>query len=195
MIALDSIIVDILHREGWPEVTNRPADDGGLTKGGITFSNYAAWARTRGRSPITPIDFPKLTEKQAHEFLTDSIAGPIMPVRQLNEDLFVLMFDWATTSGPDDPTKAIQSVLRTMGADKVLVDGHYGAETHRALRERMESNSGLTKTVYKLVAKMRVSFYIKVALRDADVAKFRETNATTNLENLNGWVSRALEFL
>ena len=33
----EQVITDILRREGWPKYTNRAADKGGPTKGGITL--------------------------------------------------------------------------------------------------------------------------------------------------------------
>lgn len=188
---LDSIIEDILFREGWPKVTNRAADDGGLTKGGITFENYNRWRKSQGRTPMLPTAFPELTRDAAVEFILSSIAGPFYSLQDLDVRLFALMFDWAMTSGPDDPTKALQSSIRALGGD-VVVDGTFGIKTRVALEQKYRD--GARELIYKLVAKQRVLFYIKVALNDDGVRQFRAANPT-DLDNINGWVTRALEFL
>lgn len=187
----DTIIAEILHREGWPVVTNRPADDGGLTKGGITYNNYCRWLKKVGRPVPAPTEFVLITEDQAREFLLNDIAGPLYQIADVNYELFSLVFDWATTSGPDDPTRALQVALRQMG-HKITIDGVYGSDTDAAL---VACDSQTRDIVRELVAKARVTHYVKVALRDDDVKQFRASNPTTNLENLNGWINRALEFL
>lgn len=194
-MTIDQILDGILEREGWPQVTNRAADAGGLTRGGITFTSYEPWLRSKGQT-ITPTDFVNITEEDAKAFLLDGIASSFMAVRGVNEALFVLMFDWATTSGPDDPVRGLQQILRGTGAT-IAVDGVYGQKTHLALityisRGVVDVVDGLTKRL----AKDRVAFYVRLATdRDKAVAQFRKDNPTTNLENVNGWVNRALEFV
>ncbi len=195
-INIDSILTAILKREGWPTVSNRPADKGGLTKGGIVFKYYEPWLRRAKGRTITPTDFIRITEDDAREFLLDNIAGPIMAVSLVDTDLFALMFDWATTSYVDDPTMALQRALRqtsSAGDPDLAVDGRYGPRTDAALRRA--KSSGDVAGVVRAVARDRVRFYVTVALHDPAVRNFRNEHPTTDLENVKGWVNRALEFL
>ncbi len=57
MKTLDEVLTDVLQREGWPAVTDRAADRGGLTRGGITLKNYNAWLRAAGTAELTAEQF------------------------------------------------------------------------------------------------------------------------------------------
>jgi lysozyme family protein len=188
MPTLDQILSDVLRREGWPTVSNRPADKGGLTKGGITFTSYNAWRRLKGKDPITPTEFAKvITEEEARRFMADQIAGPLAPVEYINPDIFAMLVDWAETSGPDDPLRGLQTCLRKQGYN-VTVDGLYGPATDSALR------SSNKPTLYQDLIQERTEFYTLLALRDPQVKAFRIANPDTDLENLHGWILRAQSF-
>lgn len=190
-MSIDDILTGVLKREGWPAVTNRPSDTGGLTKGGVTFTSYNAWRVKHGQPPTTPTDFASVvTEDEARAFMLDEIAGPFMVILKYDPRLFTLMVDWAETSGPDDPVRALQGVMRTLGID-VTVDGVYGSKTDTGIRHNLH----LTDDIRKLVAAQRIQFYVKLALADPEVRLFRVQNPNTNLENVLGWVNRASEFL
>lgn len=191
-MTIDAIITEILQREGWPTVTNRAADKGGLTKGGVTYTSYSRWLKTQGRV-TNPTDFVNISEDDARTFLIDSIAAQFRAVEKVDARLFALMFDWATTSGPDDPVRALQAALRATSPE-LAIDGRYGSSTDAALRQWV--TTGDVTALSRAVAVSRVKFYVRLAMdRDPDVRQFRNENPTTQLENVNGWVNRALEFV
>lgn len=200
-MSVEQTLTNILHREGWPEVTNKPSDKGGLTKGGVTFTEYNRWLKQKGKDPIFATDFPALTENDARAFMLDDIAGPLVGIEVIDPALFEALFDWAETSGPSIPTRALQAALRALGADVGPVDGNYGAKTSLALRSLAAGalgqipEGGTLGNLRRTIAKSRVEFYVRLALRDHAVAEFRKTNPTTDLENVYGWVVRGLEFL
>lgn len=189
---VDRIVDEILEREGWPQVTNRPSDKGGLTKGGVTYSSYSKWLRSNERLVLTPTEFIRLTEAQAREFLLSSIAGPILKVGKVDAILFEAMFDWATTSGPDDPTRGLQRVLRDLGQE-LVIDGIYGVQTHMALLKAIDA--GHLRDIRRKVNEARVEFYIDLVLNDPEVSLLRRNSNKTQLHNLKGWVRRAISFL
>lgn len=191
---VDTTITAILSREGWPTITNRAADRSGLTKGGITFSQFNTWLRLNGKSATTPVDFDQAcTEDAARQMLLEQIARPFLYLADTAPSLFALMFDWATTSGPDDPVRGLQRVLRKAGRYSGSVDGIMGAGTRDAIRSY--NTEALEAFVVPMVQD-RVRFYIQLATdRDPAVVNFRKMHPTTDLENVEGWVNRALTFL
>jgi lysozyme family protein len=191
---LKTILDDALRREGWPKITDYPWDDGKLTKGGVTFRSFNAWRQQRGLPAFTVEEFHNLTEADARLFLTDSIIGPIQLVSAINLRLFVVMADWAMTSGPDDPTLALQQQLnqRLRLQPPLKEDGAFGPKTEAALQA---ANALDQLAITNGVAKQRVRVYVRQTTHDRDVLAFRATTNTTNLENLEGWVNRALDFL
>lgn len=186
---LDVILSGILQREGWPAITNRASDKGGLTKGGVTFTEYNAWLRKVGRPALLPTEFVYITETDAREFMMADIAGPLFQVSLIDIGLFGVLFDWAETSGPAIPCRALQQLLRDDGAT-LTIDGVYGHETDMALRGVADAE--FLPLLRRRLVDARVLFYVKLALADRDVVTFRRDTPTTDLENLLGWVTRAL---
>lgn len=191
-MAIQDIITDILEREGWPKVTDRVSDRGGLTKGGITLKSYNAYLASRHEALITADVFKDITERQARDFLLTSIAGSFIRMSALDPALFEMMFDWATTSGPDDPVRALQNILNQFG-EKLVTDGVYGQRTEDAL-VRVYGRLGVSQ-VRRKFAKNRIEFYIRLALDGDDVQAFMHLHPDAQLVNLLGWVRRGLQFL
>ncbi len=192
MSQIDDLLTAILTREGWPTVTNRAADRGGLTKGGVTFDSYTRWQQQRGQTPILPTEFPNLSEADARAFMLAEIAGPLMSLRDVaGEALFGLLVDWAETSGPDDPIRALQSALLAADVYAGAIDGEAGPLTYRALSAVTLDLDALMRSV----GKARVEFYLALALKDPAVVAFRKQSPSTQLENVHGLIARALEFL
>lgn len=194
MRTVDDILTDVLNREGWPKITNRAADKGGLTRGGVTFRSYNAWRKQSGLATIEPSEFEAtLTEEEARRFMLESIAGPLLPVQFISLDLFDLLVDWAETSGPDDPTRALQRAIRDLKYNLTInVDGEFGPKTTAALHLLTTEQLDVVRGV---VAKARVEFYIDIVYADRAVMRFRQENPSTQLENMRGWVRRALGYL
>lgn len=190
-MSVETILTGILQREGWPQVTNRPADKGGLTKGGIVFTEYNLWRKQQGERELLPTEFPALSEEDARRFLLSAIAGPLLAVSAVDQSLFELLFDWATTSGPSPATRALQSELRALGYT-LTVDGVYGSQTDVAVKAA--AGKGQLAAVRHSIAVNRVDWYLTAGLRDPAVVTFRAANPTTDLENVRGWVLRALAF-
>jgi len=190
-VNIGQILTEILGREGWPQLTNRPSDHGGLTKGGITFNSYVAWLKAKGRRTILPAEFANLTEDQAKEFMLDSIAGPLMNVAMVDTDLFTVMFDWAEMSGPDAPIRALQEEL----AERHLVlkaDGVYGTRTAASLSAYWDGvDTADQLRLIQGVRNRRMRAYLALVLRDAEVVEFRKNHPSSQLENLQGWLTRA----
>lgn len=192
MKTIDEIISDVLVREGWPTVTDRPSDKGGLTRGGITFANYNAWLVSIGRAPITAEQFRSLTEADARAFLVDQFSRPFTFVSG-DPDIFVQLVDWAVTSGPDAPAHALQAALTLHAGYTGAVDGVPGPKTKAAWMS-IANDFGACALIDKQLVSARVSFYLDCALHDPAVAAFRQASPNTDLENVRGWINRALEF-
>lgn len=191
MKTLDQVLTDVLQREGWPAVTDRPADRGGLTRGGVTLDNYNAWRVSRGDAPITADQLRNLSEVDARAFLADQFGRPFAFVG--DEGVFVLLVDWAVTSGPDDPTRALQKALQAVGHYAGAVDGAPGPAT-RAAWVAVHGDLTLCDEIEKSVLAQRRDFYVRLALADPDVVAFIKAHPATQLRNLRGWLNRCDEF-
>lgn len=198
MRSIDSILDEVIAREEPADpavkVINRPADEGGLTsRYGVTFDGYNRWRKQHGREPVTPVDFGDVcTREEAKAFMLENIAGPIIAVQGVDEALFASMLDWAETSGPDDPTRALQRGLRRFGKT-AAVDGIFGLETLVALKELLAADPEASRKLRRDLAIRRGEYYVLITTHDAEVKAFREKHPTTNLENLHGWYLRAME--
>jgi len=187
---LDTILAERLRLEGWPAVTNRAADKGGLTKGGVTFTEYNRWLKAQGQTPLLPLDFVNITEEQARDFMVHDIGGPLLAVGAIDPGLFTILFDWAMTSGPAVPCRMLQTLLREDGNTSLVIDGVYGRKTDAALRAVADPE--FLQVLRRRLVDRRVVWYVQLALRDPAVLAFRQATPTTDLENVHGWVERAL---
>lgn len=187
---IDAVIARELHAsergQPWSAVRARehPADRGGWTKAGITVKTLGQW-RHLGRQ-ATRAELEAMSEEEAREIYR---ARYVRPFEFAAEPLKSLLVDWGVTSGPDDPSRALQTALRDRGVYTGPIDGICGAWTKAALLRDQEH-----RTTYRDVFRARVVFYVRLALRDPDVVAFMDAHPSTQLRNLAGWVNRALEF-
>lgn len=168
---------EILKREGWPTFSNRAADRGGPTKGGITLATLSAWRKR----PQTIADLIELGEVEARAIYRERYLAPWEFVA--DEKLFAVLVDYAVTSGHDDPTKAVQQKVA------VKVDGILGPITRAAVL------AADAKAVRDYVIGYRVRHMVNLALNDPKLKKLIAGHNDLQLANLRGWLNRATEFL
>jgi lysozyme family protein len=189
---LDPRIADVLkeglRREGWPApARSLVSDRGGLTRGGITAASWGEWL-SLGR-PATAEELDAITEAQALEFYyARYVALPGLD-RVNDQQLRALLIDWAFTSSPDDPIKALQQALRSRDLYDGAIDGILGTQTKTALFKDRDP-----RATYRRVLAARVQFYLDLAI-DAQAKAFLGAHPSTQLHNLRGWTNRCLEFL
>lgn len=180
---IESIISGILQAEAWPVISDRAADRGGLTKGGIRFDYWHA--RTGG----TRDQFVALTEADARAYYRRYYVDE-PHLDGLPEPLRTMVVDWYVTSG-GEAVKALQLALHARGLYAGAIDGVIGPKTTTALEA--DADPGAT---YRAVALARIDFYQTLALvHDPDVRLFLLTHPKTDLHNLRGWTRRAADFL
>jgi lysozyme family protein len=177
-VTQDDWLQHVLVREGWPTYTNRAADKGGPTKGGITYAILLAWRFRQGRT-ASIADLINLDLDEAKAILLAWYLEPFTWI--IDGDLQALCADWAVTSGPDDPTRAIQRAL------DLTPDGIAGPLTRAAARTADQA------ALYRHVWRERLRFYVTIVLNDKDVRALMHDRPTTQLHNLRGWLNRALE--
>ena len=173
----EQIITDILKREGWPTVTDRAADRGGLSKGPIRHQTLREWRHPR---PVSRQDLIDMEEPEARDILRTTYAKPYDWIHY--EPLRVLCIDLAVTSWHDDVAKALQE------ASGAAVDGVLGVKTKTAVLKCSPV------TLHLGVWKYRQKKFLREAF-DAEVLQFLKDNPSTQLHNLRGWLNRNLELL
>lgn len=171
------LLTDILEREGWPAYTNRKADRGGPTKGGITLETLSAW---RG-SPQTIEQLQALTEPEARAIYRERYLKPWEFI--VDDLLFEAVVDYAVTSGHDDPTKALQEKLG------VTVDGILGRMTRAAVSRADPELLRLYVIGY------RVKHMVRLALEDPKLKAAIKGRDDLQILNLRGWINRAVALL
>lgn len=165
----------ILQREGWPAVTNRPADRGSWTKGGITLTTLSYY---RG-SPQTVEALKALSETEARVIYRSLYLKPWEFID--DPALFAVVVDYAVTSGHDDPTRALQEVTG------VVVDGLLGPKTRAAVLAHDP------KVLREYVIRYRVRHMVNLALNDAKLKTLIAGHHDLQVLNLRGWINRATE--
>lgn len=168
---------EILRLEGWPAYSNRPADRGGPTKGGITLATLRAW---RGHQVIVA-ELKMLTEDEARAIYRDRYLKPWEFVT--DEKLFAVLVDYGVTSGHDDPTKALQEKVG------VTVDGVLGPITRAAVL------AADPKALRDYVIGYRVRHMVNLALNDPKLKALIAGHDDLQILNLRGWLNRATDFL
>lgn len=191
MKTIDDILTDVLRREGWPKVTEKPSDKGGLTRGGVTFTSYNAWRQQHGERPLTREEFVEITEPEARAFFADEFCRPFNFIG--DEGIFVLLADWAINAGVDDPAMALQLELKRRDLYRGAVDGIPGPAT-RAAWLMVRTDLVACTDIELTLLKDRIRFHIRRALDD-EARVFMRLHPRTQLHNLLGWVNRSLEFL
>lgn len=172
-------VEETLRREGWPKITKRASDKGGLTKGGIT---RAALEEFRKRK-VTDDEIRNLTLEEAaaifaFQYLKPYSWIPDTPIRTFCADLAVMAWH-------DDAAKMLQA------ASGVTVDGVVGPLT----REKVLLLLRLDRAAFfHRLFEYRQKFHLNVAF-DSAVDKFLEDNESTQLRNLRGWLNRMVEWV
>jgi lysozyme family protein len=184
------ILLDALAREGWAggraKARHQAADRGGLTRGGMTATN---WGRYKQLGRLATADeLNAITEDEALEFYYTEYCLALHFDQVLDQQLRALLIDWAFTSY-DDPAKALQASLKARGLYAGKLDGVIGPQTIAALRADREP-----KRLFQDVFIARIKHYVKCAW-DAPVRHFLKANRETQLHNLPGWINRSLELL
>lgn len=161
-ITNDSIINDIIEREGGATATNNPLDRGGRTQYGIAERSHPkAWLD--GQVTLEEArDIYRKRYLEAPGF--DKIGNP---------DLRAQLVDFGVNSGPG---VAIQKLQEIVGTE---VDGVLGPKTLQLVNSHPEP-----KRLSNQLALARVKMIGRIVNKNPAQAKF-----------LNGWLTRALEFL
>ena len=189
LISPDESIGRVLKNEGWPKVTERISDLGGLTKGGVRFDIYNRWLAAKGLPPVTRAEFLELTEVQARAFFWDEFFAPWLFID--DRPIFILLGDWGVNAGNDDPAIALQIEFAELGLyPREKVDGLIGSKTRAAWAAFIGDRDALRDELVR----DRVDFHFGRAY-DAKVRAFLKANPDTQLHNLRGWVSRSLGFI
>lgn len=191
MITVEQVFADFFRREGWPTVTDHPADRGGLTKGGVTLRSFNGWRVAGQARPLTRDEFALITIEEAQAFLRDEFLQPLAFME--DEGIFALMADWAMHAGLAAPVRALQGLLIGRGLYDGALDGIPGPKT-RAGWARVRADLAACAEIERSLAKGRVLDAVTLAL-DARARAFMREQPTTQLVFLRGWVTRALEFL
>jgi lysozyme family protein len=173
----DEVLGEILEREGWPRYTNRRADRGGPTKGGITLATLSAW---RGR-PSTAEELEELDEEEARAIFRTRYVEPWEFVP--DDRLFAVLVDYSVTSGIDDPIIAVQH------ACGLGVDGVLGYRTKAAIV------AADADALRESVIAYRVRHMAILALTEPALQALIKTKPTLQIHNLRGWLNRAVSFL
>lgn len=178
-MTIDDILLGVLDREGWPKVTDRAADRGGLTKGGVTIGALASY---RGRQ-VSRQELRDLRQSEAIEVLRKGYV--IDPgLHQIADDaLRVFAVDYAVHSWHDDPIKAIQ---RAVGVE---VDGRFGPRTRAALAKAD------ARAVYRAVFLDRWIKLEDLVIDDPLMQAFMHGHKKAQIANLRGWMNRLRLFL
>ena len=164
---VDTILADILQREGWPAYTDDSRDRGGPTKGGITMRTLEAW---RGRR-CTRKELRTLGEDEALRILKRRYVEANGINRLDRLPIQAQVVDSAVLSGP---YLSILDLQKALGI--VVVDGICGPKTTRACVDAADD--------------LPVRLAVIRALRLAR----HVTKNPDQLCYLNGWLSRALSF-
>jgi len=166
-VNVDTILADILQREGWPTYTEDERDRGGPTKGGITQRTLEAW---RGRR-CTRKELRNLSEDEALRILKRRYVEANGINRLDRLPIQGQLVDDAVLSGP---YIAIQDLQKALG--NVLVDGICGPNTTHAC---VEADDDLPVRL-AVIRALRLAKHV--------------TKHPDQLCYLNGWLSRALSF-
>lgn len=188
MITTETIIADILRREGWPKYTNRAADKGGPTKGGITLQTLELFRDKR----CTIEDLQNLTIEEAHKIYFNMFCRRYDKIVEPNIRVFLI--DYAVNSGHDDSIAALQSGLRAIGAYSGSIDGVWGKGTETGIQVLNTLNLVNSIKAFKVIYKHRQDKYLGLALRERKVVQFMKDNPEVQLHNLQGWMNRLSEF-
>lgn len=164
-----NVIDEVMLSEGWPTFTDKPNDRGGPTKGGVTLKTLSGYM---GR-PCTVEELQALDENTARAiYETIFIVKPGF-MRIADERVREYLIDIGVTSSP---ARAVRYLQRVLGFPEKQVDGVLGSAT-AAAANRFDPDALLRRLVAYRAKKMA-----------ADVQ-----DNPAQLENLEGWIARAVK--
>ena len=171
---IETILRDVLAREGWPAYSNHPTDRGGPTKGGITIRTLESWRQRR----CTRAELKRLPEDEALRILFRRYVEVQGIYRIRNAKLQEQVIDNAVLSGP---VLAVKDLQRTVG---VKADGIIGNITLSAIDTASKESEMGAEELSRQVAITR-------ALRLTDFVQHHPEQ----LVFLEGWLRRVLSFI
>lgn len=186
-----ALVTEVLRREGWPAVTDDPADLGGLSRGGVSMKHYNRWRLQQGLPELTRDEFVKIHEFEARQFFEASLFEPLRFVK--DGRIFAFVSDWSVNAGPDNPIRAIQKQLQKHGFYAGAVDGIAGPKTKQAWSDASMNVEVMTDIEIDLI-KARIDEVMTLDL-DAPFREFLKTHPTSRARHVRGHVLRCLEFL
>jgi lysozyme family protein len=186
-----ALITDVLRREGWPKITDDPADRGKLTKGGVSRIHYNRWRLQQGLAELTPDEFVKIHEFEARQFFEASLFEPLRFVKDAR--IFAFVSDWSVNAGPDNPIRAIQKELQKRGFYAGAVDGIAGPKTRAAWNAATADLAVVTDIEIALI-RARIEEAMDIGF-DAQFRAFLDSHPTTQARFVRGWIRRSLEFI
>jgi lysozyme family protein len=174
-----AFVEETLRREGWPKITNRASDRGGLTKGGITRPALEEFRKRK----VTDDEIRSLALEEAAAIFAFRYLKPYSWIPDTAVRTFCA--DLAVMAGHDDAAKMLQA------ASGATIDGVVGPQT----REKVLLLLRLDRSAFfHKMFEYRLKFHQAVAFDDA-VDKFLRDNPTTQLHNLRGWLNRMTEWV
>jgi lysozyme family protein len=174
-----AFVEDTLRREGWPKVTNRPSDRGGLTKGGITRKGLEEFLKRKVTDDeIRNLSIETAAACFAFQYLAPYNWIPDTPIRTFCADFAVMAWH-------DDVAQILQ---RAAG---VTVDGIVGPQTKEKVLLLIKLDR---KTFFRKLFEARQKDHFDNAF-DSAVNKFIEDHPETQLRNIRGWINRMCEWI
>lgn len=179
-MTIESIIDEVLRREGWPKYTNNPADRGGPTKGGITLE---AWREYTGNPYVTAEDIRQITEPQARAFYRHRHV--IEPGFDRIDDTYLrdLVVDAGVHHGTRRAAKWLQK------AAGVRADGFIGDVTLGAV-----NRSGADR-LYLWIVAYRIRLFGRIIGRDSELRRAERAGFDLQARWAGGWNNRAASFI
>ena len=122
MLNFDYAISRIFEKEGYDQVTNNPADRGGLTKWGISYKQFPY------------LDIANLTAQEAKDIYKKYYWAPLGCEYIHSDEIAMELLDFGTNTGPYTAVKCIQKALNLIQYP-VAIDGKMGPETVKKINE------------------------------------------------------------
>lgn len=167
-MTLDTIIDEIMRKEGGSAFTNHAKDKGGATRWGVTQATLADWRKR----PVTIEDVRALTEAEARDIYRHVYAIRPGLVKLTSEAVLELAVDCAVNHGVSQAVKMLQEAAR------VFPDGHFGPKSESA------ANRMNPRVLYQRLCAQRARLYGRIITRDESQAVFAA-----------GWLNRLANFI
>ncbi len=185
MQSVKDIATAIVAREGG--FVNDPDDPGGATKYGVTIHTMRRLGLDlTGDGTVDTADVRSLTRTQAVEiFVKHYFEKPL--IAELPVPMQPSVFDMYVNAGAN-AIKILQSLLRDMGYDHVVVDGALGPQSIGAVRAAMRAAPDHMVDAYGIA---RRNYYFRLADRRRASRKYARNRAGGK----GGWIVRAEKFI